>query len=105
VLRLLYAVSLAVVVDSLPLHARETVSVYGLGTSSCAKAMQPIVRDEAFAWVMGYITGKNSEKFLVSPMTDGYGFFGEVELLCKEKPSTTLFHAAEITYERLARPR
>lgn len=48
------------------------VAVFGVGAYSCAKAQQPENQFAAFAFVMGYFTGRNvGDLALVGQTTDG----------------------------------
>ena len=95
------AMMLAVPVDPDNAPAK-MITVYGIGGASCAKAMDPQHRSEAFAWVMGYFTARNEYSLRQVQGTDGEGVFGEITL-CRAAPSQDLAAAAENVFRQLRR--
>jgi len=76
-------------------------NIYGIGSSSCAKAFDPAYRNEAFAWVMGYFSAHNEYSLRQVAGPDGEGIMGEIEIVCRARPSEKLVQAAEQVFRKL----
>ena len=75
---------------------------FGIGGESCASAMRPQERDQAEAWIFGFVSGGNEARQAgVGHSTDGLGVFAEVTRLCSTHPSYTLREAVVRVYNRL----
>lgn len=78
------------------------IEQYGLGTSSCATAMNTSA-DARASWVLGFWTGMNvALGRRVGRATDGRGILGEVERRCANVPSRPLAEITLATYRQMA---
>lgn len=83
-------------------QAVPTVSGYGMGGYSCAKAFAPENIQNTQSWVLGFWSGVNNTLGLqVGRKTDAEGVLGEVQRVCAGKPATLLYVAVDQAYANL----
>ncbi len=80
------------------------ITVWGIGTASCATAGEPDRTNEANAWTMGFFSAANAlntQDHNVGNSTDAPGVWGEVHLECSAHPSEKFFLAVQDVYFKL----
>lgn len=83
-------------------QAVPTISGFGMGGYSCAKAFAPENIRTTQSWVLGFWSGVNNSLGLqVGLKTDVEGVLGEVQRVCSGKPATLLYVAVDQAYANL----
>lgn len=76
---------------------------FGVGTVSCAAAMQGSVAERA-GWILGFWAGVDEATGrMVGNSTDAKGIVGEVERRCALQPATHLSQVILEAYQEMAR--
>ncbi len=80
----------------------EQVAIFGVGRYSCAKAWQPENHYASFAWVMGYVSGRNySDATRTGVATAGEGIVADIKRRCELDPSALLVNVTERAFTDL----
>ena len=79
-----------------------TVTGFGMGGYSCARAFEPHNFAITQSWVLGFWSGVNNTRGLqVGRNTDAAGVVGEVRRVCEDQPATLLYVAVDQAYANL----